>query len=412
MTSSLSRSRFLVVAAAALVLIGATPEPGSVGELDEPWITLDEPRAGLELEALAALAEMRGRVGVGLQGPQDVVLAVDTSGSVFLPSGIDLDGDGAVGAPACDFERYQRLTCPSYRRWTTDFDDIVLKVEISAALQLVGLLNPKLSRIGMVKFGDTVWVEQPVGEPDGVRGALERFRYVMRGGTDIAAALASGLDLLEAAPPSTAGTPQRAILLLSDGVVSMGTDLSPEEAARQIDAAIARARATRTRVFAFGVGAADGPGPILLAKLANETKGRYVAVPSAHEIAVELPLVSLSGVSDIELVNETTAANGRAARVFPDGTFDGFVPLGPGENTLRVTATLVDGRTLEARTHVTYSRPVAPSAAQIAERELLLEKLRTRTITTDLGRRIQAERRRRRLQQLELEVDDPGAALP
>jgi len=383
-----------------------------VGELDEPWITLDAPGEGLELEALAALVELRGRVGVGLQGPQDVVLAVDTSGSVFLPSGIDLDGDGSVGVLACDFEHYQRLTCPNYRRWTTDFDDIVLKVEISAAQQLVGLLNPKVSRIGMVKFGDTVWVEQPVGPPEGVGTALERFRYVMRGGTDIAAAMQSGIDLLEAAPPGAAGTPQRSILLLTDGVISLGGDVSPAESASRIDAAIARARATRTRVFAFGVGAVDGSGPILLAKLADETQGRYVPVPSAHEIAVELPLVSLAGVSDIELVNETTAARGRAARVFPDGSFDGFVPLGEGENTLRVTATLVDGRTLQAHTTVKYRRPAAPTAEQVAEHERLLEKLRTRTLSTDLGRRIQAERRRRRLKQLELEGDDSDAKLP
>ncbi|MEX2207656.1 MAG: vWA domain-containing protein [Myxococcota bacterium] len=385
----------------------ASPRP----DLNAPWLSLDAPQAGSSVVSLAPLVELRGRVGVGLQGPQDLVLAVDTSGSVFWPSGIDFDGDGSVGVPACDFAQYHRITCPSYRRWTTDFDDIVLKVEIAAALELVALLDPRTARMGMVKFGDSVWVEQEVGSLDGVQASLSSFRYVMRGGTDIIAGLERSIDVLEDAPANAAGMAQRTVLLLSDGMMSLRGDRSEAEVEAYVTAFIARARASGTRVFAFGVGVQDDRGTALLEYLASETQGRYVAVPVAREIAVELPLVSLTGVSDVEIVNTTNGKPARATRIFPDGTFDALVPLRDGENALRVVATLEDGRRLEAHTQVSFARPDPPGAQDLEARDALLSTLRRRTVTTDAAARVHAERRRRRLQRLEIEVDDPNAPL-
>ncbi|MBM4335860.1 MAG: VWA domain-containing protein [Deltaproteobacteria bacterium] len=389
--------------------IDCAAEPVELPDLGEPWLVLEAPVSDASLETLLPWVELRGRVGVGPRGPQDVVLAIDTSGSVFGPSGADLDGDGVIGRPACDYFGYARLRCRGYKRWTTDFDDIVLKVEIAAALQLVGLLNPETTRIGMVKFGGTAWVEQPVGEVDGVKRALERFRYVMRGGTDIAAALQKSLELLELAPPIAGQETQRTILLLSDGVIALPYAAHEREIDEAIAAAVHRARAAGTRIFAFGVGETEGTGPTLLWNLARYTRGRHVSVPAAREIAVELPLVSLSGVSDVELANETTGGHGRATRIFPDGSFDGLLPLAEGDNTLRVVATLEDGRRLETRTRIRWSPPPEPSAADRATSAALLEALRTRTRATDEAARVHAERRRRRLQLLELEPEDPNA---
>src|SRR5262245_15786411 len=64
----------------------------------ETWLELATPADGTRLEAVVPLVDVRGRAGAGAHGPQDVVLAIDTSGSVFQASGIDLDGDGIVGA--------------------------------------------------------------------------------------------------------------------------------------------------------------------------------------------------------------------------------------------------------------------------------------------------------------------------
>lgn len=390
--------------------INRSKEPALVPELGEPWIVLEAPLADAALTSLTPLVELRGRVGVGPHGPQDVVLAIDTSGSVFTPSGADLDADGTTGALGCDyFGQGVGRRCLSYRRWTTDFDDIVLKVEISAAVQLVGLLNPDSTRMGMVKFGDTAWVEQPLGALDGVSQALEGFRYVMRGGTDIPAALQRSLDLFEEAPVRSEREPQRTILLLSDGVIALPYRMRDRELEEYVGEAVERARRLHVRIFAFGVGETSGPGPTLLWNLATYTRGRHVPVPAARDIAVELPMVSLTGVSDVDLVNETDGRSARATRIFPDGTFDGLVPLREGENSLRVTATLEDGRTLETRRSVHYAKPTTVTPRDISAGEALLTTLRERTIATDAAARVHAERRRRRLKVLELEVDDPNA---
>lgn len=390
--------------------IDRSKEPTLVPELGEPWIVLEAPLADSSLTSLTPLVELRGRVGVGPHGPQDVVLAIDTSGSVFTPSGADLDDDGTTGAFACDyFGQGVGRRCLAYRRWTTDFDDIVLKVEISAALQLVRLLDPETTRMGMVKFGDTAWVEQPLGGLGGVSQSLEQFRYVMRGGTDIPAALQRSLDLFEEAPAPAEGEPQRTILLLSDGIMALPYRVRERELEDYVGAAVERARQLHVRIFAFGVGETTGPGPTLLWNLATYTRGRHVPVPAAREIAVELPLVSLSGVSDVEIVNETDGRSARATRIFPDGTFDGLVPLREGENSLRVTATLEDGRTLDARRSVRYSRPATVIPRDLEVSEALLTALRERTVATDAAARVHAERRRRRLKLLELEVDDPNS---
>lgn len=368
-----------------------------------PWLELESPSDGLQVTSPIALAEVRGRAGAGPHGPQDLVFTIDTSGSVFGPSGIDVDGDGIVGdwAPQMGIELRAPLTV---KKWTTDFDDVVLKLEISAAKQLARLLDPESTRVGMVKFGDRPFVEQPVGSTAEFTTHLEEFRYVMRGGTDIVAGLHQSIDLLEDAPPVAGVQPSRAILLLTDG--EMVVDEADEAALQEYVArCLSRARRADVRIFTFGVGTTAASHDVFLHSIAHATGGRHTPVPASRDIAVELPIVSLTGLSDVELRNETNGATGRAVRVFPNGSFDGYVPLREGENSLVITATLDDGRATEARARVTFTRPKSPTHEQLAAAQSLAEKLRARTIETDLARRAQAEHKRRRLKELELEPE-------
>ena len=385
----------------------AAETPAPAPDPAVPWIELSAPDDGLSVEAVIDFLEVRGRAGAGPHGPQDLVLALDMSGSVFEPSGADLDGDGIVGRWAVNTEL---LGPPSAflrppvapRLWTTDFDDIVLKVEVSAAKQLTHLLDPETTRVGLVKFGRTAAVDLPLGSVAALASHLDDFGYVMRRGTDITAGIEAGVDLLERAPPVAGVRPQRSILLLTDGEMTV-TDDEREAEQRRLELALERARRAGVRVFTFGVGSRATRFDAFLRSIASATGGRHAAVPASPEIAVELPLVSLSGLSDVELRNETTGAPGRAVRVFPNGDFDGFVALSEGENTLAATATLVDGRSVRTVTRVRFVRPVTPSAEQLAAAESVLERLRRRTVRVDLARQVQVERRRRRTKEVEVE---------
>lgn len=370
-----------------------------------PWLEIDSPGDGLAVETLVPLVEVRGRAGAGVHGPLDIVLTVDTSGSVFSASGIDLDRDGIVGEPTCDL--WQGSCGGNVRNWTTDFDDIVIKVELDAAQKLVGLLNPETTRMALVKFGDTAFVEQPLDSLAELSTSLEGFRYHMRGGTDIVAALHRSIDVLEEAPPRAEPTVGRAILLLTDGDVAFqGMSEIWEDA--YVNQVLGRARAARVRVFTFGVGPRARYFAEFLREIAGETGGRYVRVHASADIAVELPLVSLSGLSDVELRNDTNGETGRAVRVFPDGSFDGYAPLAEGDNSLTITTTLDDGRSARAHARVRFTRPVTATREHVSAAESLLQTLRTRTVETDLARRAQAEHRRRRLKQVEIEADPPA----
>ena len=148
---------------------------------------------------------------------------------------------------------------------------------------------------------------------------------------------------------------------------------------------LARARAAHTRVFTFGVGP-QGPRSRRVhgQTVASATGGRHVSVKTAADIAVELQLIRLTGLADVELRNATTGAPGRAVRVFPNGSFDGYAPLVPGDNDLAVIATLDDGRRVESHARVHFESPAHPTAAQLAEAEKLAATLRERTVSTDL----------------------------
>ncbi|MBW1688136.1 MAG: hypothetical protein JRS35_24120, partial [Deltaproteobacteria bacterium] len=102
----------------------------------------------------------------------------------------------------------------------------------------------------------------------------------------------------------------------------------------------------------------------------------------------------------VSLRNATTGAEAEAVRTFPDGSFDGYLRLVPGENRIEVVARMEDGREARAARSVVFVRPEEPSAEERAAAGLLLDALRVRTIETELGVRA----RQRVPQERELDV--------
>jgi hypothetical protein len=159
------------------------------------------------------------------------------------------------------------------------------------------------------------------------------------------------------------------------------------------------------RVYSFSVGPHAESDRALLRELARRTDGRFGVVQEASVARTVLPYVSIAGLQAVELKNLTTGAGGRATRVFPDGSFDGYVPLELGSNVIRVTAQMDDGRKIERERTVVYSRPEITTDAERRASQVLLEEFRARTIEIELAAHTRSHLLTRK--QLEIVLEEP-----
>src|SRR5262249_33760424 len=106
----------------AVVALLATPvHAGDAArlELSEPHETVHGP---------AGWVQVAGRISSGMRAPCDLMIALDMSESAFLPSGVDVDGDGVVGVLSSrGIVRSDGSHRPT-RAWTTDPDDTVFEL--------------------------------------------------------------------------------------------------------------------------------------------------------------------------------------------------------------------------------------------------------------------------------------------
>src|SRR5688572_1226488 len=144
---------------------------GSSARGDEAWLEVSTPNEGETVRAPSGIVGLRGRVGSGARRAYDVVLAVDQSQSTLLPTGVDLDHDGVLGAltrpdwgakdvcgpPGRWVTPQQR--CRPFRTWTTDFDDAVLHAERALARALATRLESQGARVALVSFSGKARVD-------------------------------------------------------------------------------------------------------------------------------------------------------------------------------------------------------------------------------------------------------------
>jgi hypothetical protein len=139
-----------------------------------------------------------------------------------------------------------------------------------------------------------------------------------------------------------------------------------------------------------------------------------VRVTEPGNVVHELSRIDLADLAAVTIENETSGREARATRVFPDGSFDGYVLLVPGENVVRVTATgRQGGRRAEVRRVFFEKRPFR-SAEEEQAWEGRLERLRSRTRETELLEEMERARPRegetnpRRGLEIDLEPGDPN----
>ena len=322
---------------------------------------------------------MSGWAGAGRPGAHDLVILIDVSGSTAYASGTDIDGDGLVGRRRSAKREAWRHFDPSFL--STDAGDTILAAELLATKHLVERIGGGRTRIGLVSFSSEPRIAAPLGsDTAALEEALEKLdRGFGSGGTNMARALTRATDALVEARAEEAER-QQAVLILSDGDPTL-----PEGSAAQAtrDAA-SRAGRLGIRIYSFELGFEAGSSGVY-ASLAELSDGGHVRLAQPGQIVYELGFVNLTEVAEILIHNVTHERPARAIRVFPDGSFDGLVPLEPGENRIRVEARgIAGGHAVEERVIVYRPEDAGDATGQV---EAFKEKLRSRTIETELARR-------------------------
>ncbi|MEN8181082.1 MAG: hypothetical protein ABFS46_00955 [Myxococcota bacterium] len=112
------------------------------------------------------------------------------------------------------------------------------------------------------------------------------------------------------------------------------------------------------------------------------------------DLITRLRQVDLAGLKKLRVRNLTTGAEGSALRIFPNGSFDAFVRLEPGENHLVVEAHLQDGAQAAVERRVVY-QPTDSAFEQERLQKQLLE-LEARTAEIRLWAEMEQQRRAQR----------------
>lgn len=381
--------------------------------------------AAAESETALPLIELRGYAGARKPRGHDVIIAIDVSDSTTRPSGQDLDGDGEGGrtSPALLEEIAARASDRAVvvPLRALDLEDSVLYAELAAAEVLIGRLDPRTFRVGLVAFSDTARVIAPLGSrPEELRRALDALRrdfWRDLRGTNFAEAIRVSREELERTPAGAAAATEpgdgaappareRSILLLSDGEPTLPVH-GDRPAQYSIEAAQDAALAD-IRIYPFALGREPEGALDVYRALAAITGGRFEQAVRPADAIARLRRVDLADLAELRIENRTTGEPARAVRVFPDGSFDAFVPLAQGANRLRVTARAGDGTSASVE-RVVHRRAAPETDALRAEQRALLEELRRRTREVELWAEIDRGRSFQ-VRELELGIERPPSA--
>jgi len=358
------------------------------------WLDVFAPEPSAAQSGALSLLEVRGRAGTGARAPVDLVIVVDLSESTLYPSGSDVDGDGLLGVMSERGTHNATGASRPHWLWTTDPGDTIASAELAAAQRLVQRLDADRTQVGLVTFAGRAQVIESVGSVAQARSRLETLRPRLdTSGTNLGGAIHTALALLARTQRSSTEPRHQMILVLSDG---MPTIPYPEVNARRyaIEAA-ERARDSGVRIHTLAL--ADDEGADVLASMARVSRGLHIPVSRMGEVVQQLPFTGLAGVESVSISNRTTGADGRAVRLFADGSFDGFVSLVPGNNVLQVSVRAASGAEVHEQRTVQYE-PMPYGALDQERAEALRSKLRERTIETELAARARVGDRRVRIE--------------
>jgi hypothetical protein len=290
---------------------------------------------------------------------------------------------------------------------STDPDDAVIHAELLAARALIRQLDPTTTRVGILMFAEDANVLAPLGTPDAALAWLDEYKvHPFPSRTSLAAALEGSLSAFFEFRENDVRR-QRTVLLLSDGQPTSPSVMLGESAAL---AAAQMLGELGVPVHAYALGAAAIEKPEFYRSLADTSGGKFVPLENPADVVNALANVRFTGLKRVEIESSPSGEPGRAVRVFPNGSFDGYVPLAEGKNQVTITAWMENGEKLSTTRTVFFERPRSPTPADEQAEQALRETLQNRKVEIELL----AEMQRAAPAQLrKLTVDvDPAAAEP
>lgn len=383
----------MVASLAVLVLLVGT-RPGVAAE--RIWLEVNSPHEKAHVRGPVGLAEIRGWAGTGIRGKHDVIVAIDRSSSVWEASGVDVDGDGRVGRPR---SRGLREAID----WTTDPGDTVFQAELVAAQRLVERLDTRTSRIGILSFTDHARLRAPLGSPRSeLRRALSTLPNPPRAaGTSFYWAILDALEAFREAPAEEGGKRLRSLVLLSDGAPTRPAP--PEKAARFALHAAREAAREGVRIYAFGLGPDAMQSPAVFSRITRITHGELLLVDHPADVIEQVPYLSLTKLTGVEIDNLSMSRSARAVRLLPDGSFDGYAPLRQGLNIIRIRVRTEDSERFVDR-RIFFEKIEPRTREEVDAADALLKQLEIRTLETQLAAEVRIKRALLRARTRELEI--------
>lgn len=331
-------------------------------------VSIDFPPDGSYFGRPAGLATLSGRAQLpGTELPAyDVVLVLDGSGSTIYPTGVDVDGDGILGR-IYDLE-------PSSRRFfpvSTDPDDSVFCAEVVGAKNLLRLLNPATTRVGLVTFSGDVSEDGKTSDPTIPDARLEShlttdyaavdrilteaYDRFPEGGTN----MIEGIKVAQEALLAGGGPPhaQKLMVFLTDGLPSFpsGNLFETDPADKELTVKAAEKTAgAGIRIYTYAIGKEALVDPVTVQQMARVSGGVYTPVEDPAQITRLLPEIRFIGLKSLAVENVTLGQPAARVLLGPDGTFLATVPVNLGANLIKATATANPGGKGEATVTLNY----------------------------------------------------------
>lgn len=350
------------------------------------WLEIERPSGRAVPSVRSAWLEVGGFAGARGRGVYDVVIVLDASGSTQYASGADVNGNGVVGQRRRRIEAW-RLREPA--DYCSDPGDTVLDAEREATARLIERLDPRRTRIGLISFSD-------VARPRGALGSSRELLALVlddlagafgAGPTNLAEATRLATRMLRETGEDPARAPDPVVLILSDGYPTH--PVSEEQAAREALAAAQEAAHAGIRVTSFALGIDEPREPDVFAEMARLTGGEHLRVAQPADVVQALPGIDLAQVAGVDIENLTTGEGARAPRLRPDGSYDAYVRLQPGDNRLRVTARGTRGGSASLERRVFYDDRAPPDPQEV---ERIRKAIELRTVELELEREARAAR--------------------
>jgi hypothetical protein len=365
--------------AALLLLVGASPPPASNVRLE-----VATPADGAELGGPRGLAFVTGSALAvfGEYRTFDIVFVLDTSHSTGDPAGPGIEGNGE--------KKKEEAVDPADRilpRWSPP-KRTILAAEVEAVRTLLGQLDPRTTRVGVVSFAGDTDLSTPDAQTEiALTDDYERVEKALAGilrrrpsgltnmehALNLALVELLGTESAESRPRPDA---RRVVVFLTDGDPNPPAPHDADRSMRAVLERVARARAAGVRIDSYALGREALDQPLVVVEMASMTGGTFTPVVRPADLRAVFEDIDLSEIAKLEVTNRTTGSPARQLAHNADGTFQALVDLQPGRNVLEVWARATDGSQARRRLVVSYapgSPPQVLDAQQLAQRTRMLE---------------------------------------